>query len=42
MNHDIPWPQVPEEMSYEAYDLVDKWELKNSYPLPVLTIQGKF
>ncbi|RWW90069.1 hypothetical protein BHE74_00000793 [Ensete ventricosum] len=24
MNRDIPWPQVPEAMSLEAYDLVDK------------------
>ncbi|XP_073526065.1 uncharacterized protein [Phyllobates terribilis] len=24
MNRDIPWPKVPEEMSYEAYDLIDK------------------
>ncbi|GLT40305.1 hypothetical protein SLA2020_144500 [Shorea laevis] len=24
LNRDIPWPKVPEEMSYEAHDLVDK------------------
>ncbi|XP_047324112.1 probable serine/threonine protein kinase IRE [Impatiens glandulifera] len=24
MNRDIPWPKVPEEISYEAYDLIDK------------------
>ncbi|XP_074557254.1 putative serine/threonine protein kinase IRE [Curcuma longa] len=24
MNRDIPWPQVPEEMSFAAYDLIDK------------------
>ncbi|KAE8729919.1 putative serine/threonine protein kinase IRE [Hibiscus syriacus] len=24
MNRNIPWPKVPEEMSYEAYDLIDK------------------
>lgn len=24
MNHDIPWPKVPEEMSYETYDLINK------------------
>ncbi|KAG9140748.1 hypothetical protein Leryth_006929 [Lithospermum erythrorhizon] len=24
MNRDIPWPKVPEEMSFEAYDLIDK------------------
>ncbi|XP_020257160.1 probable serine/threonine protein kinase IREH1 [Asparagus officinalis] len=24
LNRKIPWPQVPEEMSYEAYDLIDK------------------
>ncbi|CAL9147477.1 unnamed protein product [Musa hybrid cultivar] len=24
MNRDIPWPQVPEEMSFEAHDLIDK------------------
>lgn len=24
MNRDIPWPRVPEEMSFEACDLIDK------------------
>ncbi|KAG9159679.1 hypothetical protein Leryth_017417 [Lithospermum erythrorhizon] len=24
MNREIPWPKVPEEMSLEAYDLIDK------------------
>lgn len=24
LNRKIPWPRVPEEMSYEAYDLIDK------------------
>ena len=24
INRDIPWPKIPEEMSNEAYDLVDK------------------
>ncbi|GMH19702.1 hypothetical protein Nepgr_021543 [Nepenthes gracilis] len=24
MNQDIPWPKIPEEMSYEAYDLINK------------------
>ncbi|ONK76107.1 uncharacterized protein A4U43_C03F23980 [Asparagus officinalis] len=24
MNRDIPWPHVPEEISHDAYDLVDK------------------
>ena len=24
MNREIPWPQVPEELSFEAYDLIDK------------------
>lgn len=24
MNGDIPWPKVPEEMSSEAFDLIDK------------------
>ncbi|ONK65314.1 uncharacterized protein A4U43_C07F35850 [Asparagus officinalis] len=24
LNRKIPWPQVPEEMSYEAYDLIEK------------------
>ncbi|CAI5928746.1 unnamed protein product [Closterium sp. NIES-65] len=24
LNRDIPWPEVPEEMSYEAMDLIDK------------------
>ncbi|CAI5954442.1 unnamed protein product [Closterium sp. NIES-65] len=25
LNRDIPWPEVPEEMSYEAMDLIDKY-----------------
>ncbi|XP_074281906.1 putative serine/threonine protein kinase IRE [Silene latifolia] len=29
MNHDIPWPKVPEEMSYEAYDLIRKLMMEN-------------
>lgn len=29
MNHDIPWPKVPEEMSYEAYDLINKLLIEN-------------
>ncbi|KAH9607453.1 hypothetical protein KSS87_019350 [Heliosperma pusillum] len=29
MNHDIPWPKVPEEMSYEAYDLISKLMMEN-------------
>ncbi|XP_051137839.1 probable serine/threonine protein kinase IRE [Andrographis paniculata] len=24
INRDIPWPKVPDEMSYEAYDLINK------------------
>lgn len=24
MNRDIPWPHVPEEMNFDAYDLIDK------------------
>ncbi|KAI8006233.1 putative serine/threonine protein kinase IRE [Camellia lanceoleosa] len=24
INRDIPWPKIPDEMSYEAYDLIDK------------------
>ncbi|KAI3792030.1 hypothetical protein L2E82_05899 [Cichorium intybus] len=24
MNRDIPWPKIPEEMSFEAYDLINK------------------
>ncbi|KAK6936336.1 Protein kinase domain [Dillenia turbinata] len=24
LNRDMPWPKVPEEMSYEAYDLINK------------------
>lgn len=24
INRDIPWPKVPEEMSKEAYDLIDQ------------------
>lgn len=29
MNRDIPWPQIPEDMSYEAYDLIDKLLIDN-------------
>ncbi|KAK1415361.1 hypothetical protein QVD17_31142 [Tagetes erecta] len=29
MNRDIPWPKVPEEMSYEAYDLINKLLTEN-------------
>ncbi|KAL7229553.1 hypothetical protein ACSBR2_008125 [Camellia fascicularis] len=29
MNRDIPWPKIPEEMSYEAYDLIDKLLIEN-------------
>ncbi|KAL9240391.1 hypothetical protein vseg_014616 [Gypsophila vaccaria] len=29
INHDIPWPKVPEEMSYEAYDLINKLMIEN-------------
>lgn len=24
MNRYIPWPEIPGEMTYEAYDLIDK------------------
>ncbi len=24
INRDIPWPKVPEELSYESYDLISK------------------
>ncbi|KAG6517574.1 hypothetical protein ZIOFF_020970 [Zingiber officinale] len=29
MNRDIPWPQVPEEMSFVAYDLIGKLLIQN-------------
>ncbi|THU63810.1 hypothetical protein C4D60_Mb01t19770 [Musa balbisiana] len=29
MNRDIPWPQVPQEMSFEAHDLIDKLLIQN-------------
>lgn len=29
LNRDIPWPQVPEEMSHEAYDLIKKLLIEN-------------
>ncbi|KAJ4783147.1 Protein kinase family protein [Rhynchospora pubera] len=38
MNRDIPWPQVPEEMSIEAYDLIDK--LLSENPLQRLGATG--
>ncbi|KAI9081544.1 hypothetical protein K1719_036463 [Acacia pycnantha] len=30
INRDIQWPNIPEEMSYEAYDLIDKLLTENS------------
>ncbi|XP_008799218.2 probable serine/threonine protein kinase IRE [Phoenix dactylifera] len=38
MNRDIPWPQIPEEMSYEAHDLIDKLLIEN--PLQRLGATG--
>ncbi|KAI3808872.1 hypothetical protein L1987_24835 [Smallanthus sonchifolius] len=38
MNRDIPWPQVPEDMSVEAYDLIDKLLIDN--PLQRLGATG--
>ncbi|KAI3748992.1 hypothetical protein L6452_12484 [Arctium lappa] len=38
MNRDIPWPQIPEDMSYEAYDLIDKLLIDN--PLQRLGATG--
>ncbi|KAK9045256.1 hypothetical protein V6N11_059143 [Hibiscus sabdariffa] len=29
MNRNIPWPKIPEEISYEAYDLIDKLLTEN-------------
>ncbi|KAK4794518.1 hypothetical protein SAY86_012512 [Trapa natans] len=29
MNRDIPWPKVPEEISYDAYDFIDKLLTEN-------------
>ncbi|KAL3521436.1 hypothetical protein ACH5RR_019585 [Cinchona calisaya] len=29
LNRDIPWPKVPEEMNYEAHDLIDKLLIEN-------------
>ncbi|KAK3137061.1 hypothetical protein QOZ80_5BG0447150 [Eleusine coracana subsp. coracana] len=29
MNREIPWPHVPDEMSFEAYDLIDKLLIEN-------------
>ncbi|XP_023551449.1 probable serine/threonine protein kinase IRE [Cucurbita pepo subsp. pepo] len=30
INRDIPWPKIPDEMSYEAHDLIDKLLTENS------------
>ncbi|KAL8149289.1 hypothetical protein AgCh_006335 [Apium graveolens] len=38
MNRDIPWPKVPEEMSCEAYDLIDN--LLNENPVQRLGATG--
>ncbi|KAL7087119.1 hypothetical protein ACP275_13G046400 [Erythranthe tilingii] len=29
INRDIPWPKIPDEMSYEAYDLINKLLIEN-------------
>ncbi|KAL6847148.1 hypothetical protein ACP4OV_023001 [Aristida adscensionis] len=29
MNREIPWPHIPEELSFEAYDLIDKLLIEN-------------
>ena len=29
MNKDIPWPEIPAEMTYEAYDLIKKLVTEN-------------
>ncbi|KAK4837428.1 hypothetical protein QYF36_005327 [Acer negundo] len=29
MNRDIPWPKIPEEVSYDAYDLIEKLLTEN-------------
>ncbi|XP_010276971.1 PREDICTED: probable serine/threonine protein kinase IRE isoform X2 [Nelumbo nucifera] len=29
MNRDIPWPRIPDEMSYEAHDLIDQLLFEN-------------
>ncbi|KAG9452438.1 hypothetical protein H6P81_005342 [Aristolochia fimbriata] len=31
MNRDITWPRVPEEISYEAYDLINKLLIENPF-----------
>ncbi|WKA06924.1 hypothetical protein VitviT2T_024802 [Vitis vinifera] len=31
MNRDIPWPKVPEEMSFEAHDLIEKLLIENPF-----------
>ncbi|KAI3735174.1 hypothetical protein L6452_14664 [Arctium lappa] len=38
MNRDIPWPKVPEEMSYDAYDLINKLLTEN--PVQRLGVTG--
>ncbi|XP_078152825.1 putative serine/threonine protein kinase IRE [Carex rostrata] len=38
MNRDIPWPHVPEEMNFDAYDLIDKLLIEN--PLQRLGATG--
>ncbi|KAK4489445.1 hypothetical protein RD792_005254, partial [Penstemon davidsonii] len=29
LNRDIPWPKIPEELSFEAYDLINKLLIEN-------------
>lgn len=38
MNRDIPWPKIPEEMSHEAHDLINKLLIQN--PLQRLGATG--
>lgn len=38
INRDIPWPKIPDEISYEAYDLINK--LLNENPVQRLGATG--
>lgn len=43
MNRDIPWPNMPEEMSIEACDLIaSKIYKRDSYNICLLKLQCHF
>ncbi|KAL6009690.1 hypothetical protein ACLOJK_000119 [Asimina triloba] len=40
MNRDIPWPKVPEQLSYKAYDLIDNEITKGQLGESIITFDN--